>query len=130
LYNKEPYYNTNKDDPAKDKGGEVAKANVFQREGDEKAKSDAFKEKNTKEAKDAKKAKVNAAEEDGGEKAKGGAGNKQAEPDLLKGIVGGDTSNNSDYNPSLSKTKKNQATKKKAGVASGRKGKGKACAVN
>jgi hypothetical protein len=39
-------------------------------------------------------------------------------------------SNNNDYNPSLFKTKKNQATKRKAKVASGRKGKGKACAVN
>jgi hypothetical protein len=39
-------------------------------------------------------------------------------------------SNNSDYNPSSSKTRKNRAIKKKARVASNKKGKGKACAVN
>jgi hypothetical protein len=39
-------------------------------------------------------------------------------------------SNNNDYNLSLFKTRKNQATKRKAKVASGRKGKGKACAIN
>jgi hypothetical protein len=38
--------------------------------------------------------------------------------------------NNDDYNPSLFKTRKNQAIKRKARVASDRKDKGKACAVN
>jgi hypothetical protein len=108
----------------------VAKADAPQREGDEKAENDAPEEEDAKEAGDAKEAEVNAAEEDGGEEAKGGAGGEQAEPDLLKGMVGGDAFNNSNYDPSLSKTRKNQVTKRKARVASGRKGKGKACAVN
>jgi hypothetical protein len=130
LYNKKPYYNTNKDDPAKDKGGKVTKADAPQREGGEKAESNALKKENTKKARDVEKAEVNAAKEDSGKEAKSRAGDKQAKPDLLKGIVGGDAFNNSDYNPSLFKTRKNQAIKRKARVANSRKGKGKACVIN
>jgi hypothetical protein len=130
LYNKEPYYNTNKDDLVKNKGGKIAKTDAPQKEGSEKAESNALKEEDAEKAGDAKKAEVNAAKGDGGKEAKGGANSEQAEPDLLKGMVGGDVSNNSNYDPSLFKTRKNQATKKKARVANGRKGKGKACAVN
>jgi hypothetical protein len=108
----------------------VAEADAPQKEGGEKAESDVLEEEDAEEARDVEKAEVNAAEEDSGEEAKSGAGNEQAEPDLLEGMVGGDTSNNSDYNLSLFKTRKNRATKRKARVASGRKGKGKACAVN
>lgn len=130
LHDKEPYYDANEDDPAKDEGGEVAEADAPQREDGEKAESDAPEEEDAEEAGDAEEAEVNAAEGDGGEEAKGGAGGEQAEPDLLEGMVGGDASNDGDYDPSSSKTRKNRATKRKAGVASGRKGKGKARAVN
>jgi hypothetical protein len=54
-----------------------------------------------------KKPYVNTAERDSDKEAKGKAGDKQAKPDLFKGIVGGNAFNNSDYNPSLFKTKKN-----------------------
>jgi hypothetical protein len=108
----------------------VAKADASQREGGEKTKNNALEEKDAKEVKNAKKAKVNAAKEDDGKEAKNKAGDKQAKPDFLEGIVSGDASNNNDYDSSLFKTRKNQATKKKAKVASGRKGKSKACAIN
>jgi hypothetical protein len=130
LYNKEPYYNTNKNNPAKDKDGKIAKADAPQRKDNKKAESNAPEKENTKKAKDTEEAEVNAAERDSSKEAKSKAGDKQAKPDLLKGIVSGDVSNNSNYNPSLFKTKKNRATKKKAKVASDRKGKGKACAIN
>jgi hypothetical protein len=85
----------------------VAKTDASQKKDGKKTKSNALKKENAKKAKDTKKAKVNVTKKDSGEKAKDRASNKQAKPDLLKRIVSSDVFNNSDYNLSLFKTRKN-----------------------